>query len=117
VEARLPYLDHVVHEKAAGLPVAAFHEGGHSKAILREALRGVMPEGMRLRPKHPFIAPPLLAGDDPVVREFVHDTLSSAALPFFDAAAVKAWLKQPVISDPVLMQLLSFTLIAKAYRL
>lgn len=126
VEARLPFLDHVLFEMAARIPADSLIRGDLSKVMLRNALRGVLPENIRTRPKHPFLSPPLES--DPVVREFIRDTLHSEAcrsLPLIDHRAVIAWSGKldslPHAArtrlDPVLMILLTATLLQKAYRM
>jgi asparagine synthase (glutamine-hydrolysing) len=126
VEARLPFLDHVLFEMAAKIPADSLIRGEHSKILLRDALHGVLPENIRTRPKHPFLSPPLES--DPVVREFIRDTLHSEAchsLPLLDYRAVIAWsgkldsLSQSSRArlDPVLMILLTATLLQKNYRM
>jgi asparagine synthase (glutamine-hydrolysing) len=126
VEARLPFLDHVLFEMAAKIPADSLIHGDHSKVLLREALRGVLPENVRTRPKHPFLSPPLEC--DPVVREFIRDTLHSEAcrsLPLLNHRAVIEWSsKLDSLSkstrarlDPVLMTLLTATLLQKTYRM
>jgi asparagine synthase (glutamine-hydrolysing) len=123
VEARMPFLDHELFELAARAPVASLIDATQSKKLFREALRGVLPEEVRTRPKHPFLAPPLLAGAEPELREFVHDTLHSAAcrdLPLIHHSAVCHWSatahENPRL-DPVLMLLLTATLLNQTYRL
>jgi asparagine synthase (glutamine-hydrolysing) len=49
VEARLPFLDYRVVEIALGLPEEAKLAGGVTKRVLREAMRGVLPEEIRTR--------------------------------------------------------------------
>jgi asparagine synthase (glutamine-hydrolysing) len=49
VEARLPFLDYRVVELALGLPEEAKLSGGVTKRVLREAMRGVLPEQVRTR--------------------------------------------------------------------
>jgi asparagine synthase (glutamine-hydrolysing) len=128
VEARLPYLDHHLFELVARLPTGACFRGTESKAILRDALVSVLPDSVRLRPKHPFLSPPLLTSGDPVVREFVADTLRSEAfadVPFFHRNTVLAWSdrlfeatpEEQTLLDPVLMTLLSSTFLQKQYRM
>lgn len=126
VEARLPFLDHVLFELAARIPAQTLLSADSSKIMLREALRDLVPEAVRLRPKHPFLAPPL--GNDPQVRDFIHDTLHSTAcrdLPLLDHRAVLAWSarlstlphSERARLDPVLMQLLTATLLHQTYHL
>jgi asparagine synthase (glutamine-hydrolysing) len=119
----MPFLDHELFELAARAPVASLIDATQSKKLLREALRGVLPEEVRTRPKHPFLAPPLLAGAEPELREFVHDTLHSAAcrdLPLIHHSAVCRWsatVHENPRLDPVLMLLLTATLLNQTYRL
>ncbi|WP_395735893.1 asparagine synthase (glutamine-hydrolyzing) [Prosthecobacter sp.] len=126
IEARLPFLDHVLFELAARIPAQALLSADSSKIMLREALRGLVPEAVRLRPKHPFLAPPL--SHDPQTRDFVQDTLHSTAcrnLPLLDHRAVLDWsahletLPEPERTrlDPVLMQLLTATLLHQTYHM
>src|SRR6185295_4439238 len=49
VEARLPFLDYRVVELALGLPEEEKLAGGVTKRVLREAMRGVLPEEVRTR--------------------------------------------------------------------
>jgi asparagine synthase (glutamine-hydrolysing) len=51
VEARVPFLDHELVELIAQIPADLNAQGPGEKAILREALRGVLPEEIRRRPK------------------------------------------------------------------
>jgi asparagine synthase (glutamine-hydrolysing) len=85
VEGRLPFLDHHLFEVARQLPVACKIRDDVEKWVLREAMRGILPDGVRQRGKHPFTAPPLGEG-------FMQDTLRSglvAGVPFFDAAKIR----------------------------
>jgi asparagine synthase (glutamine-hydrolysing) len=49
IEARMPFLDHRLVEKTLALPGDAFIKDGMTKHILREAMRGSLPEKIRLR--------------------------------------------------------------------
>lgn len=49
VEARLPFLDHRLVEMVASLPLDQKIRRGWTKYILRQALKGVLPEKIRLR--------------------------------------------------------------------
>jgi asparagine synthase (glutamine-hydrolysing) len=58
VESRLPFLDYRLVEFLLGLPERLKLRGGRSKVVLREALRGVIPEEIRERKdKMGFVAP------------------------------------------------------------
>jgi len=76
LEARSPLLDHVLLERAATFPPDVLLRGWRSKAVLRDAARGLLPAGVRRAPKRGF-EPPLaawLAGAwSPAVREVLED--------------------------------------------
>jgi asparagine synthase (glutamine-hydrolysing) len=57
LEARSPYLDHVFMEMAARLPVTAKLRGATTKAGLKAALVGLVPDDLLRRPKQGFSVP------------------------------------------------------------
>lgn len=57
VEGRVPFLDHRVVELAMGIPSAAKTRGGVLKTILKQAVRGVVPDEVIDRPKQGFGVP------------------------------------------------------------
>ena len=57
IESRVPFLDHELVEFAARLPVRLKLNGFTTKRILREAMRGVLPEAILSRPKMGFPVP------------------------------------------------------------
>ncbi len=57
LEVRVPFLDHRLVEYAAGLPDRAKLDGSTGKAILRQAMRGVVPDTIIDRPKKGFPEP------------------------------------------------------------
>jgi asparagine synthase (glutamine-hydrolysing) len=69
IESRVPFVDHVFVEWAAKLPASLRLSGGWSKRILREGLRGILPESIRTRrsklgfstPEPAWLAGPLSA--------------------------------------------------------
>lgn len=58
VEGRPPFLDHVLWERVACLPLPLLC-APPGKALLRQAMGDRLAPALRLRPKHPFMAPPL----------------------------------------------------------
>lgn len=64
VEGRPPFLDHKLWEMALPAP----SEAG-AKTPLRSAVAGVVPDAIRLKPKHPFMAPPVGPGLNRALRE------------------------------------------------
>jgi asparagine synthase (glutamine-hydrolysing) len=74
IESRVPFLDHRLVEYVAALPVGLKLRGTTTKAILRKALVGLVPDEILTRPKMGFAVPvgPWLKGRFwPVVQEFV----------------------------------------------
>jgi asparagine synthase (glutamine-hydrolysing) len=58
MEARPPFLDHHLAEYAALLPPAMRIHGRTEKYVLREAMKGLLPETLYRREKFAFMAPP-----------------------------------------------------------
>lgn len=58
MESRPPFLDHHLAELATQIPPALRIKGNVEKYILREAVRGVLPEVLYKREKFAFMAPP-----------------------------------------------------------
>ena len=75
IESRVPFLDHVLVEFAARLPDRLKLQGFRTKRILREAVRGILPDSILTRPKMGFPVP--FAGW--VQREW-HDTARDVLL-------------------------------------
>jgi asparagine synthase (glutamine-hydrolysing) len=57
LEARVPLLDHPLVEFAVGLPGNMKRRGGTGKWILREAIKGLVPESVFEQPKRGFAVP------------------------------------------------------------
>ncbi|MEZ5306504.1 MAG: asparagine synthase (glutamine-hydrolyzing) [Pyrinomonadaceae bacterium] len=57
IESRVPFLDHVLVKKTARMPVDLKLRGKTTKWILREAMRGVLPDVILDRPKMGFPVP------------------------------------------------------------
>jgi len=57
VEARVPFLDREVYGLARTLPPHVKMRGLTEKFVLREAMRGVLPEAVRTREKHGMTTP------------------------------------------------------------
>ena len=110
VEGRLPFLDHRLFEVARRLPMNAKIRGGVEKWALRETLRGALPEEVRTRQKHPFLAPPLSLASTPQVQDLLRSERWGRT-PFFDRRRILATLdrlpglpeRERVALDPALM--------------
>lgn len=124
IEGRLPFLDHRLFEALRDLPPEAHFSGGLEKALLRQALGERLTPGLRQRPKHPFLAPPLTAFA--AWRDFLRSSFAELApLPQLDFAAIHALLSRLEDApadmhrawDPVLNLLLSATWLQHSLRL
>lgn len=103
MEARPPFLDHHLVDFAVTLPPLMRFRNRRDKYVLREAMRGVLPETLYNRQKFAFMAPP--AHTDTVKQaamlKLANEYLSKraiAAAGLLDAAAVAQILRQH--SDP-----------------
>lgn len=95
MEARPAFLDHHLAEAATGIPPRLRIKGRLEKYVLREAMKGLLPEVLYKREKFAFMAPP--AHTDPVklnaMRTLAADYLSDSAIKdggVLDATGVRA---------------------------
>jgi len=96
VEARVPFLDHELVELGARIPARLKARGGIEKALLRRALRGVLPEEVRLRRKR-GLGPPFERWMREPLPEFAEDLLSPHRLEekgYFEPHAVRRLLAE-----------------------
>jgi asparagine synthase (glutamine-hydrolysing) len=78
VESRVPFVDHVLLEEVARLPLNQKLRRGWTKFVMREALRGVLPESVRLRrDKIGFVTPEEVWFRGELARE-IEDTFAGA---------------------------------------
>ncbi|MCB9648238.1 MAG: asparagine synthase (glutamine-hydrolyzing) [Deltaproteobacteria bacterium] len=118
VEGRTPFLDHHLFERAWRLPADALFADGLEKATLRTALADVLPEPLRSRRKHPFVAPPLGDPEGRLWPELTARLLDRCPAPFA-RARVEAFLAdfaarpapERARRDPALMLLLSASIL------
>jgi asparagine synthase (glutamine-hydrolysing) len=94
IEARMPFLDYRLVERALALPADALIHEGWTKAALREAVRGIVPETVRLRrDKLGFATPEArwLREIAPQVREWLGP--SARVREWLRAGALDGWLR------------------------
>jgi asparagine synthase (glutamine-hydrolysing) len=94
VEARTPFLDYRLVERAQALPAGDLIRDGWTKAILREAVKGVVPEAVRLRRDKLGFATPersWLCALAPAVRAWLGP--SARIRPLLDAPRLDRWLR------------------------
>lgn len=78
LEARVPFLDHILVEKTLALPSCYIINHGTTKYILREALKNILPEPIRLRKdKIGFLTPEDKWFRTSLFKEFILDILHS----------------------------------------
>jgi asparagine synthase (glutamine-hydrolysing) len=95
IESRVPFLDHELVEFAAQLPDAWKLQGFTTKRILREAMKGLLPDAILNRPKMGFpvpFAPWTRGGWNGVVRDVLLDRRSRER-GIVDAGAVDTLLQ------------------------
>jgi asparagine synthase (glutamine-hydrolysing) len=95
LEVRPPFLDHRIVEYAASLPSKLKIRGFRQKYVLRELLRGKLPDSILNRKKTGFDIPTHDWFRGPL-RELLQDTLSGEVLtsvPLFREAAIRATIR------------------------
>jgi asparagine synthase (glutamine-hydrolysing) len=128
VEGRLPFLDHKLFDVVRRLPMDMKIRGMTEKYVLREAARPYLTDTVYRRQKHPFMAPPVARFADDRLMQFIMDHLSGrdfAAVPFFDTKKCRDLLArlpgmdtaERTATEPVLMTLLTASLLQKKFRL
>ncbi len=80
VEARVPFLDHKLWEFAATLPPHFKLRRGMDKRLLRAAMKGKLPDAIRLRRKQGLAAPHALFWQQTQLPAFVRDAIADDAL-------------------------------------
>lgn len=128
LEGRLPFLDPRLFDLVHRWPMHLRIRKGVEKWVLREAMRGLVPEPVRIRRKHPFLAPcPVLSGGAASLRmaEEMLEPSTFAAGALFDPERVLETLRglqgrtpqERLPYSPPLMLVLSAHAIAQAYRI
>jgi asparagine synthase (glutamine-hydrolysing) len=128
IEGRVPFLDHLVAEYAAAIPIHMKINGMREKHVLREATRDVLIEPVYDREKHPFSTPPAKVGEDDAMHQLYGDVFGSSLLdeqPIFDAARVRGLFgsladlppEQRVALDGLMNRVLSFTLLHQRFAM
>ena len=92
-EVRLPYLDHRLVELAYTVPNHLRLRNATTKVLLRESMRGVIPESVRTRRDKIGFAPPQGPWLQGPMKEWAGDLLHSRAFadrPWIDAARARS---------------------------
>ena len=91
VESRLPYLDHELVELVDSLPTSYKIRDRIEKVVLRQALAGLLPDEVRMRPKKPFLSPPASYDPSSSLHRCIRDTVAGGLPDFFDRGAVETF--------------------------
>jgi len=92
VEVRMPFLDWRLVTFAFSLPPSSKVGRGYTKLVLREAMRGLLPERVRLRRDKLGFTPPLADWFNGPLRPWLADTLASSDFTgsgVWDGAAIR----------------------------
>lgn len=104
VEGRFPFLDHRVVEFASSTPPNLRMVGLRDKHLLREAVKGLLPDDVVRRPKHPYRAPIVDVLSGPDASPQLNELLAPEAIArsgFFDQTAVERLRSRFVPGAPV----------------
>ncbi|MEM7466106.1 MAG: asparagine synthase (glutamine-hydrolyzing) [Pseudomonadota bacterium] len=128
IEARLPFLDHVLFEFCQRLPIEMKIRDLTEKWILRESTKERVTKQIYATHKNPFTAPPSTLNTSGSLFSYVNDTLGSQdaiQLPFFEMKKVLGVLgntdaiplEQRINFDAVVMMMASLVELKRSFNL
>lgn len=128
IEARLPFLDHPLVEFAVTLPASLKIRLSDSseKFVLREAVKGIVPDAVRTRKKHGFLGPWSFRTQQRDLEILINDTLRGGSLPpCYDRVRMATLLDRlPSLTpqertpyEPILMMALSACFLQEHFRI
>jgi asparagine synthase (glutamine-hydrolysing) len=98
LETRFPFLDHNLVEKTLSLDSDSYIKNGYTKAIMRNSLKGILPEKIRLRTdKIGFSTPESMWFNDSNLFDFLSEVVNSpsfASRGYFKADQCKRMLSE-----------------------
>jgi asparagine synthase (glutamine-hydrolysing) len=106
VESRMPFMDYRIVEFVFSLSEESIVGRGHTKRVLREAMKGLVPESTRLRKVKLGFNAPIVEWFLAPLQELMVDTMNSTYFqenPFFDGRGLfkrfERWLEAPNWGD------------------
>lgn len=128
IEGRVPFLDHKLFEFTRMLPMNFKIKNGIEKYILREAVKSRVTETIYKRQKHPFMAPPVSKFSNPLLMDFIRDTINSvsfANMRFYNQSKIINLIdklphleeREMVATEPILMMILTSNILKERFRL
>jgi asparagine synthase (glutamine-hydrolysing) len=92
IESRQPFLDHRLAERVFTFPTEPFMRHGENKHLLREAMRGILPQAVRSRPEKDGFPVPQMRWMRKDLRDEIRELLNSSEMRsrgIFDMAALQ----------------------------
>lgn len=126
IEGRVPFLDHHLFEFSKKIPLTMKIRENSDKFILRQTVQSYLTKELIQRKKQPFIAPPFSLLADNKGYEFLRDCIQSySGLPFVNKAKLNQFIdavpksskQEQIAAEPVLMLLLTASILGQRYRL
>lgn len=102
VEIRMPFLDYRVVTYLFSLPMQIKIGGGFTKSILREAMKGIVPETIRRRKLKTGFNAPLQSWFRKELKELLLDTVHEKSFkesPYFNGPAIQKFVEKRVAAD------------------
>jgi asparagine synthase (glutamine-hydrolysing) len=99
IEVRMPFMDWRLVTYGFALPETSKMGGGYTKRVLREAMRGILPEPIRLRTKKIGFVTPMQFWSRGALKPWLLDLCASRAFldsPVWNGSAVRALVQQAV---------------------
>ncbi|MBN8692484.1 MAG: asparagine synthase (glutamine-hydrolyzing) [Bacteroidetes bacterium] len=91
IEIRMPFMDYRLVTYVFSLPISSKIGNGFTKLILRDSMKGILPEEIRTRTYKVGIGAPMQEWFEGVLKEFVFDTINSVSFkqsPFWNADVI-----------------------------
>ena len=125
VEGRVPFLDTKIFELSKTIPDEFKYRDMVEKYILRESMKGYLPDQIINRPKHPLLSPPMSMSKSHDFTEFFLSVLDTNQVSFLNNKKIKQFIleletkpiqiKQSV--EPSLMMILSVLLFQREFQI
>ncbi len=126
IEGRVPFLDHHLFHFSKQIPLSMKIQPNTDKFILRETVKHYITPEISQRKKQPFIAPPFSLLTNKKGYEFMRDCLQSCEnVPFLNRKKVNIYLdaipkksiQEQIAAEPVIMLILTATLLGQRYAM
>ena len=126
IEGRVPFLDHHLFDFSKRIPLSMNIKSNTDKYILRETVKKYLTPDIAQRKKQPFIAPPFSLLTNKKGYDYMRDCLHSCKnVPFLNRKKVNLYLdaipkksiQDQIAAEPVIMLILTATLLGQRYAM